>query len=77
MSVSMDQVRQAKAEFLEGFGRKLEINGIGIGKDRRGLLLKVNLASAPADDVAVPSKICGVRLAVEVIGQISKRPLPE
>lgn len=73
MDVSMDQVRQAKATFMETVASRLDVNGVGIGKDERGLLLKVNLSQPPPKGVVVPAKIEGVRVAVTVIGAVSKR----
>jgi hypothetical protein len=72
MPTTLDDVRQAKKVFLETWGERLAVNGVGIGKDRRGLHLKVNLQNPPPEKLQVPRRISGVRVSIRVIGPIER-----
>ena len=69
---TLDQARQAKPRAIEVFGGLAEVAGVGITRIGTGYGLKVNLARAPADELALPAKVDGVPVRVEVVGRIAK-----
>jgi hypothetical protein len=73
MTISIDQARQAKEIAKTELARLPGVVGIGIGKVGVDYAVKVNLREALPADVGVPDRIAGVRVVVEVVGEIRKQ----
>ena len=73
-SVTLNDVRAAKAQALAIFSAMADVVGVGITTVGSGYGLKVNLRAMPKSKVKLPTKIDGVPVTVEVVGTIRKRP---
>jgi hypothetical protein len=69
---TLSQARAAKAKVVELMKGSDAVNGVGIARQGAGYAVKLNLAR-PANTDAVPSRVDGVPVKVEVVGQIEKR----
>ena len=76
MAVDLERARAAKRRLRELLPRGLPVNGIGITQVGEDYAVKLNLAAAPAGDLDLPHTVDGVRVVVEVVGAIAKRPAP-
>ena len=74
MPVDLERARAAKRRLRELLPDSLAVNGIGITQVGEDYAVKLNLTAAPADDRDLPHAVDGVRVVVEVIGPIAKRP---
>ena len=74
MPVDLSRARSAKRRLRELLPGDLAVNGIGITQVGEDYAVKLNLAAAPADDRDLPHTVDGVRVVVEVVGAIAKRP---
>ena len=70
---TLEEARAAKKAALGVFERLTKVSGIGIRRSGRGYGLKINVPKVLPADVAVPEKIGGVPVRIEVIGPIKKR----
>ena len=69
---TLSQARAAKlkvAKLMEGSDA---VNGVGVTREGTGYAVKLNLAR-PADTNALPSRVDGVPVKVEIVGEITKR----
>jgi hypothetical protein len=66
---TLDEARSAKLTLSAALAGDSRINGIGIGYDATGYVLKVNLTVPDAAD-RVPSTVDGVSVRTEVVGTI-------
>jgi len=73
MPSTIDEVRTAKVALISTMGDPDWLRGVGIGRDLQGYYIRVNVASAEGVSAAVPSTWGGVRVHVEVIGDITAR----
>jgi hypothetical protein len=71
---SLERARAAKQHALELFSQLGDVVGIGLTRIGEEYGLKVNLRSARTSLGALPSEVDGVRVTVEVVGPIRKRP---
>jgi hypothetical protein len=74
MNAKLAEARAAKAEAAKVFRELVGEVAVGImkvGKDQFGI--KVNLPKSPAADVKFPTRINGLPVTVEVVGQVRKR----
>ena len=71
---SLERARAAKARALEVFAKLGDVVGVGLTTIGDGYGLKVNLGTAPKDMSALPHEVDGVRVKVEIVGPIRKRP---
>jgi len=62
-------VRAVKVAFMTDLGRPEWLRGVGIGKDAQGYYIKVN-ASTPLTNGTVKTTFNGVRVIVDVVGDI-------
>jgi hypothetical protein len=69
---TLSQARAAKAKVVELMKGSDAVNGVGIARQGAGYAVKLNLVR-PAKTDAVPSRVDGVPVKVEVVGQIEKR----
>lgn len=83
MPIDLERARAAKLRLYKLLPASLHINGIGITWVGEDYAIKLNLDSAPPDDVALPRDVDGVPVVVEVVGPLSpqlperaKRPAP-
>ena len=74
MPVDLSRARAAKRRLRELLPDDLPVNGIGITQVGEDYAVKLNLAAAPAADRDLPHTVDGVRVVVEVVGAIAKRP---
>ena len=74
MPVDLERARAAKRRLRELLPDSLPVNGIGITRVGEDYAVKLNLAAAPAGDHDLPHTVDGVRVVVEVVGAIAKRP---
>jgi hypothetical protein len=70
MSASFEQARAAKAALDPQIRDMPAVNGIGVGREGDGHVVRVNL-SEPAD--GVPDEVDGVPVRVQVVGRIVAR----
>jgi hypothetical protein len=70
---SLVHARSAKARALRELAEHPLVNGVGIGRERDGYFLKVNLAAPLPRGESLPAEINGFPIRVEVIGRVSKR----
>jgi hypothetical protein len=70
MNASLDQARAAKAVLAEQLSALTAVNGIGVGREAEGHVVRVNL-SEPAD--GVPDEVDGVPVRTRVVGPIVAR----
>jgi hypothetical protein len=68
---TLNQARAAKVEASSLFGGLASVVGVGITRIGGGFGLKINLREQPK--VALPTKVGGVPVQVEVVGPIRKR----
>ena len=73
---SLERARAAKERALELFSKLGDVVGIGLTRIGDQYGLKINLSSAPKDSNSLPGEVDGVRVKVEVVGTIRKRPVP-
>ena len=73
MAVTIEQARAAKDAAKAELADVPGVVGIGLTKIGEDYALKVNLSAAPPAGVKLPERIAGVRLSIEVVGQIRKR----
>lgn len=73
MAVTREQARAAKDAAKTELAEVPGVVGIGLTKVGRDYALKVNLRAALPGGVRVPSRIAGVPVQVEVVGEIRKR----
>lgn len=66
---TLDDARNAKPALLAALAGDDRVNGVGIGYDQDGYVLKVNLTVPEAADV-VPPVVNGVPVRTEVVGTI-------
>lgn len=71
---SLERARAAKERTLELFSKLGDVVGIGLTRIDDQYGLKVNLSSARKDLSSLPREVDGVRVKVEVVGTIRKRP---
>jgi hypothetical protein len=69
---TLSQARAAKAKVAELMKGSDAVNGVGIARQGAGYAVKLNLVR-PVKTDAVPSRVDGVPVKVEVVGQIEKR----
>jgi len=74
VAVDLERARAAKRRLRELLPDSLPVNGIGITRVGEDYAVKLNLAAAPAGDHDLPHTVDGVRVVVEVVGAIAKRP---
>jgi len=74
MAVDLERARAAKRRLRELLPDSLRVNGIGITQLGEDYAVKLNLAAAPAGDLDLPPTVDGVRVVVEVVGALAKRP---
>ena len=65
---TLSQARAAKAKVVELMKGSDAVNGVGIARQGAGYAVKLNLVR-PAKTDAVPSRVDGVPVMVEVVGQ--------
>jgi hypothetical protein len=70
---SLDEARRAKTKTGHAVRQIGRVAGIGVTKIGGSYAVKVNLASPPEPNVALPNSVDGVRVIYEVVGRISKR----
>jgi hypothetical protein len=70
---TLEEARAAKARALEIFGRLATVVGVGITRVGAGYGVKINLREPPAAGEALPDRVDGVPVRVEVVGTIRKR----
>jgi hypothetical protein len=70
---SLAGVKVAKAALTRELHDTSGVVGIGIGRRKDQLVLKVNVRSAE-DACQVPASIQGVTVVTEVVGEVRKRP---
>jgi hypothetical protein len=70
---SLADVRAAKAALTRALHDTSGVVGIGIGRKKDQLVLKVNVRS-PEDAGRVPTSVQGVTVITEVVGEVRKRP---
>jgi len=73
-SASLSQARAAKAEVAKRLAGHPLVNGIGVARVDGGYAVKVNL-SAPVRS-GMPRSVGGVPVKTEVVGRITRRPVP-
>lgn len=73
MAVTKDQARDAKPAALAAFRRVADVVGVGITRIDDSYALKVNIRRPPKANIVLPSEVNGVRVKVEVTGDISAR----
>lgn len=66
---TLDEARNAKPALVAAVAGDDRVNGVGIGYDGAGYVLKVNLTVAEASEV-VPPVVNGVPVRIEVVGPI-------
>lgn len=71
---SLERARAAKGHALKLFSKLGDVVGIGLTRIDDQYGLKVNLSSTPKDLSLLPREVDGVRVKVEVVGTIRKRP---
>jgi hypothetical protein len=69
---TLSQARAAKAKVVELMKCSDAVNGVGIARQGAGYAVKLNLVR-PANTDAVPSRVDGVPVKVEVVGHIERR----
>ncbi len=69
---TLSQARAAKAKVAELMKDSDAVNGVGITRQGAGYAVKLNLAR-PAGTDALPSRVDGVPVKVEIVGEITKR----
>ena len=74
MAVDLERARAAKRRLRKLLPADLAVNGIGITQVGEDYAVKLNLAAAPAGDLDLPHTVDGVRVVVEVVGGLAKRP---
>jgi hypothetical protein len=72
MAASLEQARAAKTKLSEHLEAHEAVRGIGVARLEDGYGVKVNLA-CPVEDVVFPDELDGVKVVVEVVGQVRKR----
>ncbi len=70
--VSLAKARAAKAKALATFRRLGSVAGVGIAPMDGGYGIKVNLTREPARGTALPDRVDGVPVRVEVVGSVHK-----
>jgi hypothetical protein len=70
---NLEEARAAKSHAAQVFGRLATVAGVGITKVNEGYGLKINLQTAPAKGVSLPTEVDGVPVKIEVVGSIRKR----
>jgi len=73
MAVTIDQARAAKDAAKAALASVPGVVGIGLTKIGDDYALKVNLREVLPANIAVPDRIAGVPVQVEVVGRIRKR----
>ena len=68
-SADYDEVNTAKTMLRSKIGRPVWLRGVGIGCDKSGFFIRVNVDEI-TNDVNVPREINGVRVLVEAVGNI-------
>jgi hypothetical protein len=69
---TLSQARAAKAKVVELMKGSDAVNGVGIARQGAGYAVKLNLVRPTKTD-AVPSRVDGVPVKVEIVGEITKR----
>ncbi len=71
MNTTYQQATHAKATLRSRLGRPDWLRGVGISRDERGHLVKVNVAEiTPEVLLRIPDVLEGVRIQVEPVGEI-------
>ena len=73
---TIEAARAAKNKVMELISGVGQVNGVGITRVGDSYAVKLNLSEQPAGGVELPPEMDGVPIVVEVVGKISKRPLP-
>jgi hypothetical protein len=75
LMATLDQARAAKDEAHAVFSKLGSVVGVGITRDAAGTgyAVKVNLSADPGCNQALPERVQGVPVRVEVVGTITKR----
>ena len=73
MTADLQRAYRAQDRLLAALGDDSRVNGVGIARGEEGYVLKVNLRDADARG-AVPEEVDGVRVLVQAVGPIRKRP---
>ena len=68
-SADYDEVNTAKTVLRAQIGRPGWLRGVGIGCDKSGFFIRVNVDEI-TDDVKVPNEVSGVRVLVVPVGNI-------
>lgn len=74
---TLTEVRAAKQQAWEIFGRVAKVSGVGIRRHTNGdYVLKVNLTRRPSGDQQLPDNILGVPVEVDIVGPARSQPVP-
>ncbi len=73
---TIEAARAAKNKVMDLIAGVGQVNGVGITRVGDSYAVKINLSEQPAGGVQLPPEMDGVPIVVEVVGKISKRPLP-
>ncbi|MGH6945791.1 MAG: hypothetical protein ACREDZ_00545 [Kiloniellales bacterium] len=71
MSATVEQARAAKAKLKERLKDRVDVVGIGIGRESASYCVKVNLGAEASGDL--PQEVDGVAIRYEVVGAIRSR----